>query len=305
VNVPFFAARNGSWIRSTPAFDGEVLVVAGMRDVLTCLDAETGEVRWRVDFVERFGSELPSFGFVCSPLIVGDHVYVLAGASLLKLDKATGETVWRQLEDAGGMDSAFSSPIVTTLAGKEQLVVQTRADLCGVDLDDGARLWSAPIRASRGMSILTPLPYGDAVFTSAYGGRSQLLAIDSTEGAFASSKLWEARGQGYMTSPVLIDGHAYLFLRSNRFTCIDLNTGEEKWTSPPTGDNDWSLVAQGDRILALSDNGRLYHIAANPTEYKVLSSVDLVENQTWAHLAMVGNQLFVRAQSSLIAYAWK
>ena len=34
MKVPFFAASNGSWIRSTPAYDGECLYVAGMRDVL-------------------------------------------------------------------------------------------------------------------------------------------------------------------------------------------------------------------------------------------------------------------------------
>ena len=32
--VPFFAMSNGSWIRATPAYDGESLYVAGMRDVL-------------------------------------------------------------------------------------------------------------------------------------------------------------------------------------------------------------------------------------------------------------------------------
>jgi outer membrane protein assembly factor BamB len=38
MTVPFFAASNGSWIRSTPACDGASLYVAGMRDVLVCLD---------------------------------------------------------------------------------------------------------------------------------------------------------------------------------------------------------------------------------------------------------------------------
>lgn len=42
LTVPFFAASNGSWIRSTPAFDGARLYVAGIRDVLVCLDATTG-----------------------------------------------------------------------------------------------------------------------------------------------------------------------------------------------------------------------------------------------------------------------
>src|SRR5690606_26492859 len=71
LSVPFFAKSNGDWIRSTPAYDGECLFVAGMRDTLTCLDAGSGEIRWRVDFVEKLGSALPAFGFVCSPLVDG------------------------------------------------------------------------------------------------------------------------------------------------------------------------------------------------------------------------------------------
>ena len=43
MTVPFFAKANGDWIRATPACDGESLFVAGMRDVLVCLDAQTGK----------------------------------------------------------------------------------------------------------------------------------------------------------------------------------------------------------------------------------------------------------------------
>src|SRR5262249_44569277 len=51
VTVPAYARGNGEWVRSTPAWDGECLYVAGMRDVLVCLDGATGKERWRVDFV--------------------------------------------------------------------------------------------------------------------------------------------------------------------------------------------------------------------------------------------------------------
>ena len=119
MSVPFFAASNGSWIRSTPAYDGECLYVAGMRDVLVCLDAETGQENWRVDFVNQFKTPLPAFGFVCSPLVDETAVYVQAGASVVKLDKESGKVIWRALDDGGGMGgSAFSSPIFATLAGK-------------------------------------------------------------------------------------------------------------------------------------------------------------------------------------------
>lgn len=305
MEVPFFAARNGSWIKSTPACDGEALFVAGMRDVLVCLSADTGEERWSLDLAKELETPNPDFGFVCSPLVEGEHVYVQAGMSFIKVDKRSGAIVWRSLTDAPGMHSQFSSPLMAEIAGRPQLLVQTREALVGVDPEQGGALWSIPVKTFRGMNILTPLVVGDSVFTAAYGGRAQRIEITAGENGFTAEQAWDSGSQGYMTSPVLIDGHAYFFTRSNRFTCLDLETGEERWTSPPTGDEYWSLIAQGERILALSNTGRLYLLAANPEEYQVLDEREVSEEESWAHLAAAGDQLFIRSQTSLIAYDWK
>lgn len=103
ISVPFFAKANGDWIRSTPAVDEDSIYVAGIRDVVVRLDTATGKERWRTDLMEKFSTPVPAFGFVASPLVVGDHVFVQAGGGFIKLDKKTGEVVWRTLEDSGGM----------------------------------------------------------------------------------------------------------------------------------------------------------------------------------------------------------
>ncbi|MEM6672256.1 MAG: PQQ-binding-like beta-propeller repeat protein [Planctomycetota bacterium] len=314
MTVPFFAAKNGSWIRSTPAFDGKTVYVGGMEERLVALDAESGSMRWQVDFVERFGTEMGKFGFICSPLVADGAVYVQAGSSLVRLDAKTGETVWRSTEAPNGAsaDSAFSSPILAELAGREQLVVQSRTHLAGIDPKSGESLWSTAVEAFRGMNILTPQPFGDAIFTSAYGGRAHLYAVENDDDGIAVTEAWSGRAQGYMTSPVVLGDHAYLFLRSNRFTCVDLTEGTDAWISEPTGDEYWSLVGQGDRILALADTGILRLVRATPEKYDVLGEVDLVEGPSWAHLAVTapaegdeGAEIFVRAQTSLHAYRWK
>jgi outer membrane protein assembly factor BamB len=304
MEVPFFAARNGSWIRATPAYDDGALYVAGMRDVLVRLDAETGEIEWTVDFVERNGAALPAFGFVSSPLVVDEHVYVQAGGAFLQLDKETGEETWRALQSSSGMDSPFSSPVFAQLGGLEQLLVQTRTHLNGLDRADGAVLWSIEIPAFRGMNILTPQPFGEAVFTAPYGGRAQLIEPMAGENGWKAERAWSHETQGHMTSPVVHDGHAYLFTRANRFTCLDLTDGTERWTSGPTGDSYWSLARRGDRILALSDTGLLRLIVATPQAYEVLFELELVEGQTWAHLAPAGRELYVRELHSLVAFRW-
>ena len=125
MQVPFFANANGSWIRATPATDGERLYVAGMKDVLVCLDCNTGEQLWRYDFPAKDGTKVPAFGFVSSPLIVGDSVYVQAGEGFCRLNKKTGELIWRSLQDGGGMyGSAFSSPFLFGEGDDAKILVQ-------------------------------------------------------------------------------------------------------------------------------------------------------------------------------------
>jgi outer membrane protein assembly factor BamB len=304
MTVPFFAASNGSWIRATPALDEGRLYVAGMRDVLVCLDAASGDVVWKIDFVEQLKTPLPSFGFVSSPLISGDWIYVQAAASLVKLHKGTGEIVWQSLKDDGGMwGSAFSSPYLTEVGGRPQLLVQTRQKLAGIDPVDGRVLWSQDIEAFRGMNILTPTVYESSVFTSSYGGRSQMIRLVEEGNGWQAQPSWDNRLQGYMSTPLLIDGHAYLHLRNQRAACVRLSDGEITWISQPFG-RYWSLVGQGQRILALDERGELLLLHANREEFQVVDTRQIAEAETWAHLAVVDDLIIIRELNALAVYRW-
>ena len=312
--VPFFAAANGSWIRATPACDGERLYVAGIRDVLVCLDVQTGEPLWRADLASMYDAPPPAFGFVSSPLLAGDHVFVQAAESLVKLDKRTGEPVWRAAVETGAMNSAFSSPVVARLGGRDLLVVQTRSALKGIDPETGAEQWSQPIEAYQGMNILTPTVYDDALLTSAHSGKTQLWRLPDAAGETAAedgavaepglTQAWSHPAQAYMSSPVVIGDFAYMHLRNQRAMCLDLRTGEEKWRSRPYGKY-WSMAFQGDKILALDEAGQLLLLRATPEKFELLDSRDVTEGSAWAHVAVCGGQVFVRALDELIVFQWQ
>ncbi|MCP4192983.1 MAG: PQQ-binding-like beta-propeller repeat protein [Planctomycetaceae bacterium] len=304
MSVPFFARSNGSWIRATPAADDTTLYVAGIRDVLVAIDIETGTEKWRIDFVDKLESPLPSFGYVSSPLIDGAHLYVQAGASVIKIDKENGEIIWRSMNDGGGMNgSAFSSPVIETVGGERQLLVQSRTALAGLSLETGEVLWSQDVPAFRGMNIVTPTKIGEQLFTSSYGGKSFMYGIDKTPDGYSVSEKWANKVQGYMSSPVVIDDHIYLHLRNRRFACLDAESGEEKWITKPFGQY-WSLLAQGNRILALDERGELLLIAANPVEFEILDRKKVSDESTWAHVAFDHGQLFVRDLKGLTVYRW-
>jgi len=305
MKVPFFAASNGAWIRSTPCLDAGRLFVAGMRDVLVCLDAATGRELWRVDFMQALESPLPAFGFVSSPLVIGDHLYVQAGSGFVKLEKASGRIVWRVLEDGGGMSgSAFSSPYPTVLGGVPQILVQTREYLAGVDPEAGTVLWKTAVDAFRGMNIVTPTVNAGAIFTTSYGGGSFLFAVDPGRPNDPVAQVWRNKIQGYMSTPLVIDGRAYVHLRNQRFACLDLATGKEDWITKPFG-RYWSLVANGDRLLALDETGILRLVRATPEAYTPLGEAKVADAESWAHLAVSGGDLFVRDLAGITAFAWR
>jgi len=303
LSVPFFAASNGDWIRATPAVNGEHLVVSSMRDILVCLAPETGEETWRVDFADQLGTQQPSFGNVCSPLIDGSFIYVQAGQAVTKLSLLDGSVVWQAMKNADGMASsgAFSSPVIADIAGERQLVVQTREALAGVRLEDGKVLWSQPITAFRGMNILTPLVQGDTIFTSAYGGKSEMYRVGKAEdGQFSVELAWANKAQAYMSSPVRIGQHIYLHLRNQRIVCLNAQDGTDTWTSKPFGKYQ-SFVTDGQQILALDETGELLLIKANPVELEVADRMKVAED-SWAYVAVEGPFVIVRHLKGLSVY---
>jgi len=223
----------------------------------------------------------------------------------VKLEKTTGKIAWRVLEDGGGMSgSAFSSPYPTTLGGVPQILVQTRETLAGVDPVAGTVLWKTAVEAFRGMNIVTPTVVADRVFTTSYGGGSFLFAIDPAQATKPVEQVWRNKIQGYMSTPIVIDGHAYVHLRNQRFACLNLATGEEAWITTPFG-RYWSMVAAGDRILALDETGVLRLVKATPEAYTQLGEAKVADEEAWAHLAVSGSDLFVRDLEGITAYSWR
>ena len=303
MTVPFFAASNGDWIRSTPATDGKHIVVGGMRDVVACFDAETGNELWRIDFNKDHKVDLPSFGLVCSPLIDGEYVYVQAGGGIRQIRLADGKLGWLAMKESGGMmGGAFSSPVIADLNGKRQLVANTRTAMVGVELSSGKELWQRPIQTDRGMNILTPTIYNQKIFNSSYGGRSQVISVKAESATGWSTDIaWEGKSEAYMSSPIIVGDYAYMHLKNQRVCCIDLKDGSEKWRTQPYGKY-WSMVTDGKRILALDESGKLYLLAANPEKFELLDQLQVSDEPCWAHLAVVDNEVYVRFQHGLKMY---
>lgn len=305
MDVPFFARRNGNWVRSTPAFDGERLFVGGMQERFFALDAATGQLIWSVDFPAGYDARQPDFGFSSSPMVDGGALYVQAASSIFKLDAATGDVQWRALAGSDDMMSggAFSSPTMAEIQGRRQLLVQSRSALFGLDPETGKSLWSHEVPSFRGMNILTPTVFENAVFTSTHRNNTFLYRVSESGGELRAQEAWRHKAHGYMSSPVIIDGHAYLHLGNRRMVCIDLSTGEDRWTSEPLSEY-LSMTYQDDRILALGAEGTLHLIRATPEGLDVVAQTEVATVSSWAHLAVAGDEIYVRSLDGISKWDW-
>ena len=300
IEVPGYAMANGSWIKSTPALAEQSLVVLGMRDEVICLDPATGKIRWQVDLAERFDARRPPFGGVCSPLIDDGAVYVMGGGATVKLSLADGSTIWKTLADEGDDDDACSSPIIATLAGKRQLVVQTRTRLCGVELSDGSLLWSNAIEAYRNMNILTPMVLGDRIYTAAQRGRSHFFKVSCTDSQWESTELWTQKTQAYMSSPVADDETIFVHSSNDRLTALDVATGDILWTSKPMGKYQ-SLVRDEKTILVLNNEGEVLAVKMDRDQLSILDRRKLATD-SWAYLGVCEGGILVRDLNALKVY---
>ncbi len=316
MTVPFFAASNGSWIRSTPACDESRLYVVGMLDVLVCFDSASGKELWRIDFAKQYETGNPAFGAVCSPLMDKDHLYLQAANSFFKIQKTDGKVIWRTMIEEGGMMSggSFSSPSFATLGDRYQILVQSRINLAGIDPESGKVLWQTEVPHFRGMNILTPIEFEDSVFTSSYNNQSYLYEVPSQFGGRRASEnvevAWSNPAKGYMSTPTVIDKHAYLLLQNGRLACLSLVDGERKWTSPKAFGEYASFVTHGDRFLMLSNTGLLRLVKATTEDCEVISELQLPEiEDSWAHIGMgIGAagqiQIYVRSLKGLHVFDW-
>jgi outer membrane protein assembly factor BamB len=296
----------GEWIRATPATDGKAVYVAGMRDLLVCLEATDGKERWRVDFVKEFGAPLPMFGMASSPQVDGDAVYTLAAAGVVRVNTKTGKVDWRTLTDAPKEEGgATSSVLVATVAGRKMVVALNRKTLALLDPESGKILWKQATPAYRNTTTLTPVQLGDSsLFISMIAGRSMRFDVSVDGDKVTAKRTWDVSQVSYMSTPVRVGEHLYAHLETRRFACLEAKTGRVKWTSDQTFGEYWSMAVRGERILALDQKGTLYLIRPTPEKFDLIDQRKISEVDTWAHLAVCADEVFVRDLKGLTVYHW-
>jgi outer membrane protein assembly factor BamB len=296
----------GQGPRSTPTVDGDQLYTLGVGGDLVCLNATSGEERWRRQLEKDFGGRRPGWGYSESVLVDGERVVCTPGGgngAVVALNKKTGELIWQSKDFTDG--SAYASLVIATIGGVRQYVQMTHASVAGIRADDGTLLWRYA-RNGPTAAVPTPVVSGDFVYaTSGYGAGCHLIQIINNGSTMQPKEIYASDVMtNHHGGVVLIGDYIYGFSDSKGWVCQNLKTGEMVWND--RGKLGKGAIAYADGLLFLrSERGTVALIQATPEGYSEqgrFEQPDRSPHQAWPHPVIANGRLYLRDQDVLLCY---
>jgi outer membrane protein assembly factor BamB/enterochelin esterase-like enzyme len=268
---------------SMPVVDGDVVFGLGAKGHLFAVRLDSGEEIWTLRIDEEFGGRPPHYGFTTTPLVVGDLLFVQTGGdegrSLTALDKSTGKLRWSTGDDKVG----YESPVLATLAGREQIVAVTDSRVLGLVADSGEVLWSHEhgTVSEEEDGYATPILMGEDRFLLTGQEESKAYKVNSGEAGFEVEELWSSSNlKQSLASPVLHEGHLYGF--SGEFlTCLDVSSGDKVWKSRPPGGR--GLILVDGHLVIFANDGSVVVAQASPGGYMEEARVKVSARGTYTY----------------------
>jgi len=295
--------------RSTPVIVDDLIYIESGMGAVTCLNSETGDQVWAVDFIKDLGVDsVIQFGYAESVLIDGDNLICVPGGkenNVVALNRFTGKKVWSSKGE--GEIATYNSPILINHNGLKLVIAMTSNSIMGIDAATGEKYWRIEQTQQNKIHANTPLYYdGKLVIASAgreaTSGMVQLqLSADgkNAEVTWRNKKLTNLMG-GLVRIDTCIYGSAYL---KNDWQVINWNTGEMMVQNKDLGGGS-IIYADGLFYCYAENDGEIALINASPEKFEIISrfKVPLGTDQHWARLVIDNGLLFVRHGNALMVY---
>ena len=299
----FSEGMGGDGPRATPTIDVERKLVYsyGATGILNCLALETGEKKWSKNILAETGTENLMWAKSVAPLLHGPHVIVSGGntaPTVIALQRETGDIAWK----AGSDGASYSSPVVITLAGQEQIVSVNRFSVTGHHPATGEVLWTFDWPGDNA-KVSQPVAAGEdrVLVTSSYGMKSHLLKVTKEpDGKFACSTVWTSTApRTKFSSPAVVGNHVYA-LDEGTLACVNLADGERVWREGRYGFGQHLVV--GSYLLIQTEPGDVVLVKPSPEKLDEVGRIDALSSKTWNPPTLAGRWLLVRNDREAICY---
>lgn len=276
----------------TVASDGQRLFASffnGEAVHVTALDLE-GKKLWQVN-AGPLRPRQYQHGYGASPALYKSLVLLAvdsdepAGGFLAALDAKTGKMKWRA---ARPVKSSFSSPVVATISGRDQLLL-TGCDLVSAyDPNTGRPLWSA--EGTTTATCGTVVWDKDLVFGSGGWPKSETVCVRADG---SGRVVWKNAQKFYEQSLLAWDGHVYGVNDVGAAFCWSAADGTERWNARVSGKPSASPVLAAGNIYVSDEKGVTNVFRADPKEFKELARNKLGD-ESLATPAFCGNRIYAR-----------
>lgn len=295
--------------RATPALDDAQAYTVGPFGHITAVGRKDGRAKWTRSLTDDFGVGVPGWGFSQSPLLVGEHVVVAPqtqDTGLVALKKQSGEVAWKS-PGIGGI--GYVSPVLMTLSGKEQIVMQSKDGVVGVDPADGRVLWRAGFRCSIPIPTPTLFEQNKLFVTGGYRAGSAVFEVRLDDGRWSVSERMRSPIGSQIPPAMMVDGLAYLKANTNDaaegLVCMKPD-GTVLWQDKEQrgkGDKGHLMLADGRLIDVNGQTGVVSLVRPSGEGYRAISRAKLIDGrELWAPIALSDGVLLLRGSRKLVAY---
>ncbi len=300
--------------RGTPTVDGNRVYVVTPFGKLFCCNTSDGSVVWEKDLKSDFnGNKKDGWGYSESPLIDGELLVCTPGgktATVVALDKATGELVWKceRPDDEG---AGHASIVISQVGGQKVYVQNTAVGPMGIAAKTGELLWSYFVTAPTAF-IPTAIVKGDLVYSVA-GYNSGAALLQQVPGRDGEVSIKEVYGLNKALSNkhggVVLVGDKLYFGREddNIVQCADLKTGNIEWRERGEGTGSTSVIAGDGKLFIRFANGAVSLAKANPNKFQAISTFTTPgsgegDKPSWAHPVIANGKLLLREGDTILCY---
>ena len=295
----------GNGPRGTPALDGDAVYGLGANGDLSCVDANTGRVRWQKNILREFGGSNITWGISESVLIDGETLICTPGgrtATVVALNIRDGRPRWRAIVP-GNPQAAYASPIAIDVGRVRQYVVSTSKGVVGIRATNGEVLWGDDRAANDTANCATPLFVDNHIFSSSdYGTGASLIRLRARGSRVTSTPVYFKRTmKNHHGGMVAFNGHIY-GSNSDILSCVRLRDGEPTWRQ--RGMKGSVILADG-HIYFRDERGPVHLIEVTPHEFREkgrFDQPDRSDRPAWAHPVIAGGRLLLRDQDLLLCY---
>lgn len=299
----------------SPVTDGRTVWVMTGTGVLKAFDLAGAEL-WARDIQKDYGRFGLQWGYASSPLLTDDALFVqvLHGmhtddpSYLLRIDKATGKTVWRvtrPTEARFESPDAYTTPALLRAGGAAEIVVTGGDAVTGHDPATGKELWRAnglnPSNDGSYRIVASPIVHGDLLFAPSRERPLLALKPGGRGDVSRSHVVWSFNNGPDVPTPVT-DG-TYLYSVNDRgiLYCLDAKTGKTVYGPQRLRNASYSgspVLADG-KVYVTDEDGVTTVFQAGP-KFALVAENDLGD-YTLSSPAISEGQIFIRTASMLYA----